>query len=219
MHALVLTLAALGADTGGGLVGPVVDDHQSACACDHCGGGAHGGRARKKDIRRALRAQRYMMPQTCYDPTFGCYQGSRHMHRYPAFHGTFYRRPYNYRNLFDEPVFFSSLKTTAFIVFTSVPLELVLGFAMAYLFNRHFPLKRLAVTISVIPTVLAPIAASNPGSCPALIAPCACPSAMFREPAARSPCQRSASTDATARVRASRVVTIGPRGSSSRNAM
>jgi len=64
----------------------------------------------------------------------------------------------NYRKLFDEPVFFSSLKTTAFIVFTSVPLELVLGFAMAYLFNRNFPLKRLAVTITIIPTVLAPIA-------------------------------------------------------------
>ena len=64
----------------------------------------------------------------------------------------------NYRSLFDEPVFFSSLKTTAFIAFTSVPLELVLGFAMAYLFNRNFPLKRLAVTITIIPTVLAPIA-------------------------------------------------------------
>lgn len=64
----------------------------------------------------------------------------------------------NYLSLFSEPVFFSSLKTTAFIVFTSVPVELVLGFAMAYLFNRQFPLKRLAVTVSVIPTVLAPIA-------------------------------------------------------------
>lgn len=44
-----------------------------------------------------------MMPQTCYNPTFGCYDGNRHNHRYPAFHGTFYRRPYNYRNLFDYP--------------------------------------------------------------------------------------------------------------------
>lgn len=64
----------------------------------------------------------------------------------------------NYLNLFAEPVFFSSLKTTAFIVFISVPIELVLGFAIAYLFNRQFPLKRTAVTIAVIPTVLAPIA-------------------------------------------------------------
>jgi multiple sugar transport system permease protein len=64
----------------------------------------------------------------------------------------------NYRNLFSEPVFLTSLKTTAFIVLTSVPIELVLGFGIAYLFNRNFPLKRLAVTVTIIPTVLAPIA-------------------------------------------------------------
>ncbi len=64
----------------------------------------------------------------------------------------------NYRNLFTESVFLTSLKTTIFIVLTSVPIELILGFAIAYLFNRHFPLRRLAVTVTIIPTVLAPIA-------------------------------------------------------------
>jgi hypothetical protein len=44
-----------------------------------------------------------MMPQTCYNPTYGCYRGSRYIHRYPPFHGTFYRRPYNYRTYFDYP--------------------------------------------------------------------------------------------------------------------
>ena len=44
------------------------------------------------------------MPQTCYAPRFGCYPGNnRHMHRYPAFHGYYYRTPYNYRHLFDYP--------------------------------------------------------------------------------------------------------------------
>ena len=44
------------------------------------------------------------MPQTCYSPRYGCYSGNnRHMHRYPAFHAYYYRRPYNYRNLFDYP--------------------------------------------------------------------------------------------------------------------
>ena len=44
------------------------------------------------------------MPQTCYAPRFGCYSGNnRHMHRYPAFHGYYYRTPYNYRHLFDYP--------------------------------------------------------------------------------------------------------------------
>ena len=44
------------------------------------------------------------MPQTCYAPRYGCYPGNgRDTHRYPAFHGWFYRRPYNYRNVFDYP--------------------------------------------------------------------------------------------------------------------
>ena len=44
------------------------------------------------------------MPQSCYLQHYGCYPGSsRGMHRYPAFHGSFYRRPYNYRNVFDYP--------------------------------------------------------------------------------------------------------------------
>ena len=34
----------------------------------------------------------------------GCYPGNnRHMYHYPAFHGDYYRRPYNYRHLFDYP--------------------------------------------------------------------------------------------------------------------
>jgi hypothetical protein len=44
------------------------------------------------------------MPQNCYAPRFGCYPcNTRGSHRYPAFHGTHYRRPYNYRNYFDYP--------------------------------------------------------------------------------------------------------------------
>ena len=44
------------------------------------------------------------MPQTCYAPHFGCYPGSaRTIHRYPAFHGYYYREPYNYRHVFDYP--------------------------------------------------------------------------------------------------------------------
>ncbi|WP_347245987.1 hypothetical protein [Thermogutta sp.] len=44
------------------------------------------------------------MPQTCYQPRFGCYPGNpRTIHRYPAFHGSYYRNPYNYRHLFEYP--------------------------------------------------------------------------------------------------------------------
>ncbi|RMG00891.1 MAG: hypothetical protein D6741_06055, partial [Planctomycetota bacterium] len=46
------------------------------------------------------------MPQTCYQPRFGCYPGNpRTIHRYPAFHGTYYRAPYNYRQYMDYPWF------------------------------------------------------------------------------------------------------------------
>ena len=45
-----------------------------------------------------------MMPQTCYAPRYGCYPGTeRYTNRYPAFHGSFYRAAYNYRNYFDYP--------------------------------------------------------------------------------------------------------------------
>jgi hypothetical protein len=43
------------------------------------------------------------MPQSCYNPSFGCYPSTRFMHRYPAFHNYYYRRAYNYRHYFDYP--------------------------------------------------------------------------------------------------------------------
>jgi len=68
--------------------------------CDSCG---HGYRRGGKFGNRG-QGRRRQMPQTCYNPSYGCYPGNnRHIHRYPAFHGVYYRRPYNYRNLFDYP--------------------------------------------------------------------------------------------------------------------
>jgi hypothetical protein len=43
------------------------------------------------------------MPQSCYNPSYGCYASTRFMHRYPAFHGYYYREAYNYRHYFDYP--------------------------------------------------------------------------------------------------------------------
>ncbi|MDO4857547.1 MAG: hypothetical protein Q4A17_06360 [Thermoguttaceae bacterium] len=44
------------------------------------------------------------MPQTAYDPNYGCYPGNaRTIHRYPAFHGYYYDRPYNYRHYSEYP--------------------------------------------------------------------------------------------------------------------
>lgn len=80
----------------------------AACECDECSecgcqnGGGHFGRHGRRD--RSVGRACGPMPQTCYAPRYGCYPGNnRHMHRYPAFHGVYYRRPYNYRNLYDYP--------------------------------------------------------------------------------------------------------------------
>lgn len=96
MNAVLLTvLATLGGTYGSGYAtanvahGEVVYE---GAACSHCGKGhgPHGGWLG-------------MMPQTCYNPRLGCYDGDRYNHRYPAFHGTYYRKAYNYRNYFDYP--------------------------------------------------------------------------------------------------------------------
>ena len=69
-------------------------EEEKGCCCkcldDGHGGGALGG---FRD-----------MPQSCYNPAYGCYPGNdRRINRYPAFYGSYYRKPYNYRNTFDYP--------------------------------------------------------------------------------------------------------------------
>ena len=78
------------------------------CKAGTCRGGCRGklsGRNEKPRRRdtRIGRGKYGPEPASCYQPNYGCYPGSRFMHRYPAFHGTYYRRPYNYRNVFDYP--------------------------------------------------------------------------------------------------------------------
>ena len=100
MHAVLLTLMALGADASSAGAQHELGAVHSECGCaDECDGSCGGGR---RDTHRG--GWFGHMPQTCYMPRYGCYPGnSRHTHRYPAFHGTYYRNPYNYRNLFDYP--------------------------------------------------------------------------------------------------------------------
>ncbi|MDX1946958.1 MAG: hypothetical protein SFU86_16265 [Pirellulaceae bacterium] len=96
MNAILLTLLTLGGNNGvvggGPAAGaPMMEEGYVEGECANCRRAPHYGGVFG------------MMPQTCYEPAFGCYWNSRHMQRYPAFHGTFYRRPYNYRNYFDYP--------------------------------------------------------------------------------------------------------------------
>jgi len=75
------------------------EDDGDCSSCGGCGKKGCGGCNEYGWIRRAG-----PMPQTCYNPRHGCYPGNnRFMHRYPAFHGYYYRNPYNYRALFDYP--------------------------------------------------------------------------------------------------------------------
>jgi hypothetical protein len=104
MHAIVLSLVI--ATQGAGFEGSAGFGTASCCDTggysdcgNECGGGCGGGKAKRCSLGPCG-----PMPQTCYSPRYGCYPGNnRHLHRYPAFHGTYYRRPYNYRNVFDYP--------------------------------------------------------------------------------------------------------------------
>lgn len=89
MNALVLTLLSV---AGG--------DIHAGGECANCGQtGLHHGR----EIPGGVKGWCGPMPQSCYNPSFGCYSNTRFMHRYPAFHNTYYRSAYNYRNYFDYP--------------------------------------------------------------------------------------------------------------------
>ena len=67
--------------------------------CDECEGGRHGHHGQGYGLKSWCGP----MPQSCYSPSFGCYPSTRFMHRYPAFHNTYYRSAYNYRQYSDYP--------------------------------------------------------------------------------------------------------------------
>ncbi|MCI0359412.1 MAG: hypothetical protein L0211_13120 [Planctomycetaceae bacterium] len=98
MNAILLTVIAL---TGGGDAIAYGDDAGYSDSCDeggcqgHCLHGHHGHHKHCDWLGP--------MPQSCYNPSFGCYASTRFMHRYPAFHGYYYRSAYNYRHYFDYP--------------------------------------------------------------------------------------------------------------------
>jgi len=99
MNAILLTVLALGgADASTGYGGPGSDGSYGGDAggyCDQCSADGCGHRHRCGLLGP--------MPQSCYNPSFGCYPSTRFMHRYPAFHNTYYRAAYNYRQYFDYP--------------------------------------------------------------------------------------------------------------------
>ena len=64
----------------------------------------------------------------------------------------------NYRRLLDDGVVWGSALTTLKFVAAAVTLEFVIGFAVALLFYSHLMNRRFALTLMLIPMMLAPVA-------------------------------------------------------------
>jgi multiple sugar transport system permease protein len=64
----------------------------------------------------------------------------------------------NYAELLgNDPQFWGALRRTVLFVLVVVPVQLVLGLAAALCFDRHFVGRRLAMTLIMIPTMIAPV--------------------------------------------------------------
>lgn len=64
----------------------------------------------------------------------------------------------NYRRLFTDPLFWSSLKITFQYAAMALPLSLVLGFSLAVLLNQDIPGVKIWRTIYFLPSVIAGVA-------------------------------------------------------------
>ena len=64
----------------------------------------------------------------------------------------------NYERAFTDSRVWNGVRNTFYFTFTAVPLQLVLGVAIAVLFNRDFPGKGLARTVILLPMVATPVA-------------------------------------------------------------
>ncbi len=71
-----------------------------------------------------------------------------------SFHGL-----YNYVNLFKDARLWQSLGHTLLITAIALPIELVAGLAMAYLFLERMPGRQIFVSLLVLPTIISPIVA------------------------------------------------------------
>lgn len=65
----------------------------------------------------------------------------------------------NYAQLFKDKRLWGALLHTALITVIALPLELLLGLAMAYLFLDRMPGRQIFVSLLVLPTIVSPIVA------------------------------------------------------------
>lgn len=64
----------------------------------------------------------------------------------------------NYARVLTDDTVWERFQTTALIVGSSVLLQLVVGFLLALLFERQFPLRRFLLTLVLAPMMLSPVA-------------------------------------------------------------
>jgi len=64
----------------------------------------------------------------------------------------------NFQRGFTDARVWNGVRNTFYFTFTAVPLQLLLGIAIAVLFNRDFPGKGLARTVILLPMVATPVA-------------------------------------------------------------
>lgn len=62
----------------------------------------------------------------------------------------------NYKNLIKQPNFWLSLRFTMIYAIVATILEVILGFALALLFDRIFPGKRVLFSLMLVPIMIAP---------------------------------------------------------------
>jgi multiple sugar transport system permease protein len=66
---------------------------------------------------------------------------------------------FNYANLFKDRRLWESLLHTLLITVIALPIELLLGLAMAYLFLEKLPGRQIFISLLVLPTIISPIVA------------------------------------------------------------
>lgn len=82
------------------------------------------------------------------------FQGITMMEEDTSFHGLV-----NYARLFSDARLWKALAHTAIFTAVALPVELVLGLAMAYLFLDRMPGRQVFIALLLLPTVLSPIVA------------------------------------------------------------
>ena len=62
----------------------------------------------------------------------------------------------NFRSILTEPNFWGSIRFTLIFALTATIIELILGFSLAFLFDRVFPGKRVLFSLMLVPIMIAP---------------------------------------------------------------